>query len=242
MIESNLLIKPKKFQRVEFLFLNDTIPSMSKPPIDAASPYHENAVNVIYELLFCDKIELYRTGHSAPDTYPWDILFAPAPDIKDLKKIILDDRAETRVKILAYDALRQREQPVEEKELLGVIVEVGLDEGLDVLASYQDGTARYINYTGKMILWDTADGTSLEITAQLFRDSLNIVHRIGPWNNPRKPRPEKGNVRISFLVSDGMYFGEGPINVLFNDALAAPALQSATALMNYMTNRVLIKK
>ena len=37
--------------------------------------------------------------------------------------------------------------------VLGVIVEVGLDEGLDVLASYQDGTARYINYTGKMILW-----------------------------------------------------------------------------------------
>jgi len=44
-------------------------------------------------------------------------------------------------------------------------------------------------------------------------------------------------VRISFLVTDGLYFGEGPINVLFSDALAAPALSSATALMQYLVNR-----
>lgn len=214
---------------------------MNKPPIDASSPYHDNTVNVIYELLFCDKIELYRTGHNASDTYPWDILFAPTPDIKDLKKIILDDKVETRVKILAYDALRKRGQPVEEKELLGVIVEVGLDDGLDTLASYKDGTGRYINYTGKMIISDAPDEVLKDITAQLFRDSMTIVGRIGPWDGARKPHPVKGNVRITFLVSDGLYFGEGPINVLFSDAMAAPALSSATALMNYMTNRVLIK-
>lgn len=214
---------------------------MNKSPIDAASPYHDNTVNVIYELLFCDKIELYRTGHNAADTYPWDILFAPTPDIRDLKKIILDDKVETRVKILAYNALRKHGQPVEEKELLGVIVEVGLDDGLDTLASYKDGTGRYINYTGKMIISDAPDEVLKDITAQLFRDSMIIVGRIGPWDGARKPHPVKGNVRITFLVSDGLYFGEGPINVLFSDAMAAPALQSATALMNYMTNRVLIK-
>ena len=217
------------------------MPSMSKLPIDAAYPYHEDATNIIYELLFCDKIELYKTGHSAPDTYPWDILFAPKPDISDLKKIILDDKAETRVKILAYNVLHMRGQPVDEKELLGVIVEVGLDDGLDTLASYKDGTGRYINYTGKMIISDAPDEVLKDITAQLFRDSMSIVQRIGPWDGARKPHPVKGNVRISFLVSDGLYFGEGPINVLFNDAMAAPALSSATALMNYMTNRILIQ-
>ena len=214
---------------------------MSKLPTDAAYPYHENATNVIYELLFCDNIEFYKAGHSASDIYPWVILFAPKPDIKDLKKIILDDKAETRVKILAYDALRKSGQPVEEKELLGVIVEVGLDDGLDTLASYKDGTGRYINHSGKMILSDAPDEVLKDITAQLFRDSMIIVGRIGPWDGVRKPHPVEGNVRITFLVSDGLYFGEGPINVLFNDAMAAPALSSATALMNYMTNRVLIK-
>ena len=137
--------------------------------------------------------------------------------------------------------LRAAGEPIEEKELLGVIVEVGMDDGLDALASYKDGTGRYINYTGKMIISEAPDDVLIDITAQLFRDSMSIVQRIGPWDGARKPHPVKGKVRITFLVSDGLYFGEGPINVLFNDAMAAPALSSATALMNYMTNRVLIK-
>lgn len=206
-------------------------------PVHSSLPYHDDATNTIYELLFCDNIDLFKTGNTSSAGYPWNILFAPSADISGLQKIIFDDGLESRLKILASNALIKHGQPVEEKELFGVIVEVGLDEGLDVLAAYQDGTARYINYTGKMIIWDTADKTSEEITAQLFMDSLNIVHRIGPWNAARRPCPGKGTVRISFLVSDGLYFGEGPINVLFSDALAAPALSSATALMQYLANR-----
>ena len=208
---------------------------------DGILPYKDDATNLMYELLFCDRPELFRNNSMTTLVYPWDILFAATPDIKGIHEIIADDQVETRVKILAYALLRKSGHPVEEKELLGVIVEVGLEDGLDVLASYQDGTARYINHTGKMVIWDATDEVSQDITAQLFRDSLAIVRRIGPWNGARKSHPVKGNVRISFLVSDGLYFGEGPINVLFNDAMAAPALSSATALMNYLTNRVLIK-
>ncbi len=212
---------------------------MTTPSSVPSKPYADDATNSIYELLFCANINLYKPDASALLAYPWNILFDPEPEQVDLEKIVFDDQVESRIKLLAYDAMRRHGLPIEEKELLGVIVEVGLDEGLDVLASYQDGTARYINYTGKMILWEVTDQTSKEITAQLFRDSLSIVHRIGPWSHPRKPHPVKGNVRISFLVSDGLYFGEGPINVLFNDALAAPALSSATAMMQYLTGKVI---
>ncbi len=212
---------------------------MTIPSPVPSSPYADDATNAIYELLFCDNINLYKSDASSSSDYPWNILFTPAPDLVGLQKIVFDEQMESRIKLLAYDAMRRHGFPIEEKELLGVIVEVGLEDGLDVLASYQDGTARYINYTGKMILWDVTDQTSKEITAQLFRDSLNIVHRIGPWTNPRKPHPVTGNVRISFLVSDGLYFGEGPSNVLFNDPLAAPALSSATAMMQYLTGKVI---
>ena len=208
---------------------------MTTPPSVPSRPYADDATNTIYELLFCDQLSLYKTDSSA---YPWSTLFAPAPTQEDLEKIVFDDHMESRIKLLAYNLLRSQEMPIAEKELLGVIVEVGMEEGLDVLASYQDGTARYINYTGKMIIWDAPDKVSGEITAQLFRDSLSIVHRIGPWTNPRRPHPPAGTVRITFLVSDGLYFGEGPVNVLFNDALAAPALSSATALMQYLAGKV----
>jgi hypothetical protein len=46
-------------------------------------------------------------------------------------------------------------------------------------------------------------------------------------------------LRISFLVSNKLYFGEGPIDVLFNDGLAGPALLAATNLMKYITEKAL---
>jgi hypothetical protein len=215
---------------------------MHLSPTHRPQPYQDEAINTIYELFFCDNIELYKKQITTSGNYPWVVLFDSSPDVNSLHKIAFDDALESRVRMLAYDALRRNGHPIEEKELLGVIVEVGLEEGLDVLASYEDGTARYINYTGSLIVWDAKDQVSEEITAQLFRDSLNIVHRIGPWTEPRRAHPEKGIVRISFLVSDGLYFGEGPINGLFNDELAAPALASASALMQYLTTKVLENK
>lgn len=200
-------------------------------------PYKDESRNLIYELLFCDDIELYKRNAAKKDISPWNVLFADKPNIKALQKLIVDEATESRVKLLACKRLQLTGERMEEKELLGVIVEVGMDEGLDVLASFRDGTARYINHSEKMIIWETTDQTSSEITAQLFRDSANIVQRIGPWNKPRLPHPAKGKVRLTFLVSDGIYFGEGEINSFFNDPLAAPALQSATALMQYLTSK-----
>lgn len=200
-------------------------------------PYKDESRNLIYELLFCDDIELYKINTTRKDISPWNVLFADKPNSKDLQKLIMDETTESRVKLLAYKKLQLAGEQIEEKELLGVIVEVGMDEGLDVLASYRDGTARYINHSEKMIIWETTDQTSSEITTQLFRDSANIVQRIGPWDKPRRPHPSKGKVRLTFLVSDGLYFGEGEINSFFNEPLAAPALQSATALMQYLTSK-----
>jgi len=189
------------------------------PPIPTgpSRPYHEDAVNAIYALLFGDDPSLFKQGATIDAGSPWVILTAQEPDYNDLLKIASDATQETRVRLLAYHLVRTNGFPVEEKELLAVIVEVGLDEGLDVLAAYQDGTARYINYTGKMIIWDAPDQTSREITHQLFGDSKIILGRIGPWDGPRRPYPPKGVVRISFLAADGLYFGEGQVNVLFNE-------------------------
>jgi hypothetical protein len=200
-------------------------------------PYTEEAPNAIYALLFADDLQAFLQGKEAPEAYPWPTLFDAGAGDSDLLAVARDTTLESRLRLLAYHRLRSAGQPIEEKELLGVVVEVGMDDGLDALATYREGTARYINYTGSMIIWESPDQVSLEIAAQLFNESMNIVRQIGPWNNPRKPWPGKGVVRISFLVSDGLYFGEGPINVLFNDAMGGPALRSATAMMQYLTSK-----
>lgn len=47
----------------------------------------------------------------------------------------------------------------------------------------------------------------------------------------RQQRPTAANVRITFLVSDGLYFGEGPDPVLRADAMAGPVLAKAIQLL-----------
>lgn len=200
-------------------------------------PYNDTSTNLIYNLLFCDNIDLYKNNTKPPYGYPFDILFSETSTVSDLQNIIDDNSCESRLKVLAYNKQLAAGQKPNKKELLAVIVEVGLDNGLDVLASFNDGTARYINQTGKIIVWETTDEKSDELTKDLFSESQNIVNQIGVWDKPRRPAPTSGTVRITFLVSDGIYFGEGPINVLFSDQMAAPALMSATHLMKYLTEK-----
>lgn len=206
----------------------------------AIDPYKDSSANHIYNLLFCDNINLYRENRQLPYAYPFDILFSEACSIADFQKIIDDNDSEPRIKILAYNRQLANGHKPNKKELLAVIVEVALEDGLDVLASFKNGTARYINQTEKILVWETtSDNVVNELTAILFSESRGIVNQIGAWNKPRKPQPTKGNVRITFLVSDGLYFGEGPIAVLFNDPMAKPALEKATELMKYLTEKSL---
>jgi hypothetical protein len=204
-------------------------------------PYRDSSTNLIYNLLFCDNLELYKMNSSQPYNYPFDILFSETSKESEIQKIIDDNLSDTRVKILAYNKQIKLGHKSNKKELLAVIVEIGLDNGLDVLASFSNGTARYINQTGKILIWETTDDNSNKLTKDLFVKSQNIVEQIGPWENPRRPYPSKGNVRITFLVSDGLYFGEASSKVLFNDPLASPALVAATELMKYLTEKSLDK-
>lgn len=207
------------------------------------NPYKDSSTNYIYNLLFCDNLELYKQNTKEPYSYPFDILFAETSSPNDLQQIINDENSDPRIKILAYNKQVKLGHKPNKKNLLGLIVEVGLDNGLDVLASFSNGTARYINQTGKVLIWEsTDDKVANKITADLFKNGQNIVNQIGVWDKPRRPNPTKGNVRITFLVSDGLYFGEGPVNILFNDEMASPALTNATELMKYLTEKSLESK
>jgi hypothetical protein len=143
----------------------------------------------------------YKANHQPPITYRFDILFSEASSVTDLQRIIDDRNEDSRVRILANNKQLSKGHKSGKKELLAVIVEVGLDDGLDVLASFDNGTARYINQTGKILIWETTtDEKGNSLTNDLFTKSKDIIKQIGPWDQPRQPNPTKGNVRITFLV------------------------------------------
>jgi hypothetical protein len=202
------------------------------------SPYREASSNFIYNLLFCDDPELFRSNMKPPYPYPYDILFSPSPKTGDLEKITTQPGTDPRLKALAYNLLSAKGHRSARKELLGVIVEIGLEDGPDVLASFQNGTARYINQAGKVLIWETTDdGRANKLKDELFDRSREIIDKIGPWNKARRPNPPRNYARISFLVSDGLYFGEAPTDSLFKDPLASPALNAATKLLQYLVEK-----
>lgn len=201
----------------------------SAPP----RPYRNEGLNKIYELLFCDNIALY----TPQDIYPWDILFAQPTNADRLQTLATDRSQEARARALAYHLLKAEKVPITVKELLGVIIEVSLPGGLDVLAAFSDGSARYINYAEKMVVWENRTEESHALIASLFNHSVIVVDRIGPWDQDRRPFPTGGMVRLSFLVSNGLYFGEGPFDFMAKDAMAGPVIQAATQLMVFLTNQ-----
>ncbi|MBD2703577.1 hypothetical protein IC229_23235 [Spirosoma sp. BT702] len=196
-------------------------------------PYQNDGFNIIYHQLFCDRIDAYNVVNPSVG-YPWDTLLSESPNPETLATISADASLETRQKLLAYNRLRAMGVPPTNKVLLGVIIEVGLEGGLDTLAAFSDGTCRFISHGEKLLIWDTATDTSAQLVHQLFVDSVEVVNRIGPWDQERTPFPEEGMVKLSFLVSDGLYFGLGPFSTFQNDAMAGPIILSATRLMTYL--------
>src|SRR5262249_45209614 len=190
-------------------------------------PYQDDSTNLIYQLLFCDRPQLFKSNHAGGLKSPWSTLFREPPDLDSIEKIAQDPNQESRVRMLAFNALRTSTRAVTAKEYLGTIIEVHLPEGLDTLAVFADGSARYINYTGKMVIVEGAPSVFDKEISKVIEASQPIVAAIGPWEKDRLPPPVDGNIRLTFLVSDGLYFGEGPIGVMQQQPLASPLISAA---------------
>ena len=201
------------------------------------APYKDQATNTIYNLLFCDDLELYKTTHKGPIAGPWQVLFSNPVQINSLQVLANSPTAETRLRILAFNLLKQQHVAPNKKELLGVIIEVGLEHGLDTLAAYKDLRVRYINQSGKMIIWETRKPIIDTKIRKLFQEAQPIIEKIGPWNKPRLSPPPAGMMRLTFLVNDGLYFGEGTMRDLGRSPLAGPVVTAATELLFELTRQ-----
>ena len=195
-------------------------------------------MTLLYEMLFCDRPELFApTAGQAPA--PWQaVLFAPAPRPIAVRALADDSAQEPRVRALAFDWLRRHGHEVPTRRLLGVVLEVPLevplevttDGGLDVLAVYLDGSVRYLNHAAAPMLIEGPLAPLQPHVQRVLSAAQAIVDVIGPSDAPRRPAP-RANLRLNFIVSDGLYFGEGPMPVLQRDPMAGPLIDAGAALL-----------
>ena len=202
-------------------------------------PYKNEAANHLYNLLFCDNPTLFR--NDAGPKSPLSVVLSNSADRETLEKIGNDLDAESRVRVLAFNRLRAMKVSVPSKRLLGAIIEVPQKDGFDVLAAFPDGRLRYINQSEKLSIFEDTPPKLVEKANELLRASQIIVNRIGPWDQPRLPPPKGEHMRMSFLVSDGLYFGEGRFAALMQDRMAAPVINASTELLLMVVDAALEK-
>lgn len=121
--------------------------------------------------------------------------------------------------------------PESAKSVLGVVVEVAIREGLDLLAAYPDLTARYLNYSGAGVVWEHPDESIDQPIKLVLQEAAALVQHIGPWTEPRPGPPRLGNVRLNLITPSGLHFGEGPMEAIASDPMGAPLFHAATQLM-----------
>lgn len=101
---------------------------------------------------------------------------------------------ESRLRLWAATTLRAWGEPVASDEpMLGLVVEFPVENAIDYVAAYADGSARYLNYSGKAIIWDsprTVDAVDAAVIAFLNSGMqvLPFTLEAAPWSPTATPR------------------------------------------------------
>lgn len=194
----------------------------------------------VRETLFGDMSLVQLSSFSAP--FERARKFIESGDKKSaittLQEILETDGLESRLYLQAYRFLAElgiNPMPEKAKNVLGVLVEVGMKGGTDIVAGYADHHARYYNFSGAAVLWGRPDSTLDDAIDELLQAATTLAQIIGPWKEARPPAPTNGRARINVLTPSGLHFGEGPLDVLAKDKLGGPVISSAIRLMQRLT-------
>jgi hypothetical protein len=194
-------------------------------------PYQKEDIDLEYNSLFCDNVSLYR-GRSAEFTGEgWHSVLTLRPEIEAVRGAAQQKNLPARLRILAYNYLAQKGETAPGKELLGVILEGGVDDGLETLAIYTDYQVIYIDSHGVKKQWDAAKLGFQRKLVDYFVSSAALAEQLLPSDKPRFPPTFAGMARITLLLSDGRYFGQGPGNNLSKDEMSGPIIRQANNLL-----------
>lgn len=190
-----------------------------------AAAYDKEELNTVYAMLFCDDLSL---GGKA--------LLGEQPDVRVVTAIAQDANEESRVRLLAAHWLRSQGQPAPASGVLGVVVEVPLEGGLDTLAAYADGRVRYINHTGRLAVFEGAPEDVAQQARLLVAEAIPAAAKATP-STQRGPRPPAGTVRFSYLATEGVRVREGGFGDVARDPLAAAVLENAQQLLDLIVKQ-----
>jgi hypothetical protein len=201
----------------------------------------------VRDTLFGDlPLDRWPSEDADASAYPWSS-FAQARELlaagdtqtakQSWYELVHHPGLESRHYAQAWTFLRaQGEQPPDSfaKHVYGVVVEMGLAEGLDLLAVYEDGGARYYNHAGGGVVIDEPPDAVAQSIEALLEAAAELVVHLGPWEGERPGPPSADHARLSLLTPSGLHFGEGDVETLSADPLGGPVLARATEVLSQL--------
>jgi hypothetical protein len=214
--------------------------------------HDESAADTLRRFVYGDApMEEWVTQGAGTAGAPWDAFerarrraeAGESPAAADIwHEIALSDGLESRQTLQAWKFLSDAgygPAPDRAKTVLGAIMEMPVEDGHDLLAAYADGSARYLNYSGKVALVE--DRSLLEIQAAIHRwieVGEVFVQAMGAWDHPELPPLLPGQMRIMVLTPSGPHFGQGPAENVSTDQRAMPFIDAATTLVQLIFDLV----
>lgn len=113
----------------------------------------------------------------------------------------------------------------------GVVVEVAVDGGVDTVAGFADGSARYLNHAGATIVWEAQEASIGDLVAALLAAAEPVLAVAGPMDGAVPDPPSGGLAQVAVLAPAGVLVGRGPYDGLAGDAVAGPVIRAAFELM-----------
>jgi len=207
---------------------------MTKPTF--FKPYPTLSDNQAYNRLFCDDLSLYRASPEEYGGEDWKQLLGPRPGLEQLQRLAEQEDLPARLRILAFNSLLKKGSQPARRELLGFILEGGVDDGLETLAAYTDYSLIFIEPGGRQHLWDVSQPPRRDRLIKCFSSATALAAQLKPTDQPRFSPPFSGMARVTLLLSDGRYFGQGPGHHLTKDPLSGPLIKQANSLLTELLN------
>jgi hypothetical protein len=177
--------------------------------------------DAIRQLLFASQSLQEQASHMRPE-----VRSGPALSIADAQRLVEEGRTkqavaclqsvldspvlETRIQLWVWAALRELGEGPEGKaafEVLGAVLEMPSGGAHDTLAGYVDGSARYLNFSGKAIFWDAPDAAMQRLCQALVDSTIPASARAKPRTSLSLP---KRGIQVTMLTRSGPFLITAP--------------------------------
>jgi hypothetical protein len=136
--------------------------------------------------------------------------------IAQLRGILGSPALETRIQLWVWSALRELGEKPEGRsafEVLGAVLEMPSGGAYDTLAGYVDGSARYLNFSGKTIFWDAPDQGIKQLCQGLVDSTIPASGKAKPRMSVSLP---KHGIQVTMLTRSGPFVITAPPQSVVN--------------------------